>query len=48
MDSWDELTLILGREPTYDEVMNFMDAKITGVEDFFLERVRRKDARPIN
>ena len=43
LDAEDELMSILGRDVTYEEIMDFMDAKITGVEDFFIENVKRRE-----
>lgn len=38
-DAADELEAATGREPTYEEVMEYMDAKNEGIGEWFLRRI---------
>lgn len=40
-DAADELLEEIGREPTYEEVMDYMDAKNAGMGEWFLERIKK-------
>lgn len=41
----DELVEVLGREPTYEEVMEYMDAKDAGMGEWFLKRINNKETK---
>ena len=45
IDAADELVEALGREPTYEEVMEYMDAKDDGMGECFLERMNSKEEK---